>query len=162
MKKKRTAPLPRMPRHDAWAKSWQKHSSKVGLPGSELPIGGPCGEESEFLTHVRTPANDRAWLKGINDEFVRGFKGLKHAGPAVTVFGSARFKETHPCYNLARATGAELAKAGFATLTGGGPGIMEAVDIIVRGLPTAVRKRLKPPCESARRRCSRNPSSRGC
>jgi uncharacterized protein (TIGR00730 family) len=46
----------------------------------------------------------------------------------VTVFGSARFKETHPYYKLARAAGAELARAGFATLTGGGPGIMEAAN----------------------------------
>src|SRR4029434_3888952 len=49
-------------------------------------------------------------------------------GPAVTVCVSARFKETHPYYKLARATGAELARAGFATLTGGGPGIMEAAN----------------------------------
>jgi uncharacterized protein (TIGR00730 family) len=44
------------------------------------------------------------------------------------VFGSARFKEDHRYYKLARAVGAELAKAGFATLTGGGPGIMEAAN----------------------------------
>src|SRR4029450_7452501 len=65
---------------------------------------------------------------GLNGGFVRGFKGLFDVGPAVTVFGSARFKETHPYYKLARATGAELARAGFATLTGGGPGIMEAAN----------------------------------
>jgi uncharacterized protein (TIGR00730 family) len=46
----------------------------------------------------------------------------------VTVFGSARFKEDHRYYRLARAVGGELARAGFATLTGGGPGIMEAAN----------------------------------
>jgi len=46
----------------------------------------------------------------------------------VTVFGSARFKSSHPYYRMARAVGRELAEAGFATLTGGGPGIMEAAN----------------------------------
>src|SRR4030095_1499768 len=67
-------------------------------------------------------------LKRINLEFERAFKAFYEVGPAVTVFGSARFKETHPYYKLARAVGGELAKAGFATLTGGGPGIMEAAN----------------------------------
>jgi uncharacterized protein (TIGR00730 family) len=46
----------------------------------------------------------------------------------VTVFGSARFRPRHPYYRLAREVGRELAQAGFATLTGGGPGIMEAAN----------------------------------
>src|SRR5262245_15502089 len=120
--------LPGFPNTDAWARAWQRHWSKVGLPGYELPADGPGGDEREFLQTARTPEKERARLKRINDEFIRGFKGLFHVGPAVTVFGSARFKETHPYYKLARATGAELAKAGFATLTGGGPGIMEAAN----------------------------------
>jgi len=84
--------------------------------------------EREFLTHTRTPEKERARLKRIEAEFVRGFKGLYRLGPAVTVFGSARFKENHRYYKLAQAVGAELARAGFATLTGGGPGIMEAAN----------------------------------
>ena len=98
------------------------------MPGYELPVGGPGSDERDFLTQPRTPEKERARLKRINNEFVRGFKGLFHVGPAVTVFGSARFKATHPYYKLARQTGAELARAGFATLTGGGPGIMEAAN----------------------------------
>jgi uncharacterized protein (TIGR00730 family) len=131
MKKSATEPqsgLPGFPTDDAWERAWQKHWSKVGLPGYELPRGGPGGDEREFLKTARTPEKERARLKRIEAEFVRGFKALFHVGPAVTVFGSARFKETHPYYKLARATGAELAKAGFATLTGGGPGIMEAAN----------------------------------
>lgn len=120
--------LPKLPSNDVWEETWQKHWSKVGTPGYELPVGGPGGDDREFLTTARTPAKERARLKRINGEFVRAFDGLFHVGPAVTVFGSARFKPSHPYYKLARATGAELAKAGFATLTGGGPGIMEAAN----------------------------------
>jgi len=113
---------------DAWEQSWQAHWSKVGLPGYELPTGGPGGHEREFLTQSRTPDKERARLKRINDEFERAFKALYTIGPAVTVFGSARFKPDHPYYQLAREVGVELARAGFATLTGGGPGIMEAAN----------------------------------
>jgi len=120
--------LPALPAADAWERAWQKHWSKVGSPGYELPVGGPGGDERELLAHARTPEKERARLKRIHAEFVRGFKGLFPVGPAVTVFGSARFKPTHPYYQLARATGAELAKAGLATLTGGGPGIMAAAN----------------------------------
>jgi uncharacterized protein (TIGR00730 family) len=112
----------------AWETAWQKRWNKSGLPGYELPVGGPGRDEREFLKTTRTPERERARLKRINGEFMRGFKGLFTVGPAVTVFGSARFKQTHPYYRLARATGAELARAGFATLTGGGPGIMEAAN----------------------------------
>ncbi len=61
-------------------------------------------------------------------EFIRGFRRLHFIGPCVTVFGSARFKEDHPYYEIARAVGRELAKADFAVMTGGGPGIMEAAN----------------------------------
>lgn len=116
--------LPKLPGGDTWEKAWQKHWSKVGLPGYELPPG----DEQEFLATARTPQKERARLKRINTEFERAFKTFGDVGPAVTVFGSARFKEKHPYYKLARAVGSELAKAGFATLTGGGPGIMEAAN----------------------------------
>ena len=117
-----------MPSRDAWTKSWQQHWSKVGQTGYELPVGGAGADEREFLAIARTPQKERARLKRINAEFAHAFETLHDVGPAVTVFGSARFKETHPYYKLARATGAELARAGFATLTGGGPGIMEAAN----------------------------------
>ena len=85
-------------------------------------------EERHFLTETRAPADERKRLKRIHDEFAHAFTELHGVGPAVTVFGSARFKENHPYYKLARAVGAELAKAGLATFTGGGPGIMEAAN----------------------------------
>ena len=76
----------------------------------------------------RTLAGERSRLKRIQAEFERGFAELHDLGPAVTVFGSARFKEDHVYYKLARAVGTELARAGFTVLTGGGPGIMEAAN----------------------------------
>ena len=121
--------LPAFPSSNEWERSWQKHWKKAGQPDYELPRTGPGAAERELLNdNSRTPEKDRARLKRIDQEFMRGFKGLFRVGPAVTVFGSARFKQTHPYYKLARAVGAELAKAGFATLTGGGPGIMEAAN----------------------------------
>jgi len=113
---------------DAWERSWLEHWSKVGTFGYELPVSGPEAEEAEFLSDARTPEKERARLERIQAEFVSGFRGLYDLGPAVTVFGSARFKENHPYYKLARAAGQELARAGFATITGGGPGIMEAAN----------------------------------
>jgi uncharacterized protein (TIGR00730 family) len=110
-----------------WERSWQKHWKKAGLTGFELPAGAG-GRDRQFLSEPRTPAKETARLARIQAEFRRAFKALYPLGPAVTVFGSARFKETHPYYRLARAVGAELARAGFATLTGGGPGIMEAAN----------------------------------
>jgi predicted Rossmann-fold nucleotide-binding protein len=59
---------------------------------------------------------------------MRGFRALHFVGPCVTVFGSARFSESHPYYEMARQCGAGLAGAGFTVMTGGGPGIMEAAN----------------------------------
>jgi len=120
-------PSPRTNKGD-WDRSWRQYWSKTGMSTYELPAGGPGHHEREFLGTARTPQKERARLRRINDEFHRAFDAFYEIGPAVTVFGSARFKETHPYYRLARAVGAELAKAGFATLTGGGPGIMEAAN----------------------------------
>jgi len=61
-------------------------------------------------------------------QFIKGFRALHFIGPCITVFGSARFKEDHPFYILAREMGKKIAEAGFATITGGGPGIMEAAN----------------------------------
>jgi len=61
-------------------------------------------------------------------EFLMGFESLEVTGPAVTVFGSARFPEGHRYYDLARQIGRRLAEAGYAVITGGGPGIMEAAN----------------------------------
>lgn len=64
----------------------------------------------------------------IMAEFVEGFETLARLGPAVSVFGSARTKEGSPYYEKARNIGRLLAEAGFAVITGGGPGAMEAAN----------------------------------
>ncbi len=61
-------------------------------------------------------------------QFIKGFRTLHFVGPCVTVFGSARFSEDHPYYKAAREMGRRIAKTGFATMTGGGPGVMEAAN----------------------------------
>src|SRR3989440_2639464 len=61
-------------------------------------------------------------------EFVQGFEDLAHITNAVSIFGSARTPPDDPVYQAAQETGALLAHAGFAVITGGGPGIMEAAN----------------------------------
>jgi uncharacterized protein (TIGR00730 family) len=64
----------------------------------------------------------------IQAEFVEGFGALSELGPAISVFGSARTSPEHPDYALAERLGRALAEAGFAVITGGGPGTMEAAN----------------------------------
>ena len=61
-------------------------------------------------------------------EMIKGFRALHFIGPCITIFGSARFKEDHPYYELTRKAAAAFAKLGFTILTGGGPGLMEAAN----------------------------------
>ncbi|MGN8246826.1 TIGR00730 family Rossman fold protein [Cellulomonas soli] len=78
---------------------------------------------------------DASWLHEdpwrvmrIQSEFVEGFGALAEVGPAVSVFGSARVQPDHPDYALASEIAGRLVGAGFAVITGGGPGIMEAAN----------------------------------
>ncbi|MBC7278976.1 MULTISPECIES: TIGR00730 family Rossman fold protein [unclassified Nocardioides] len=64
----------------------------------------------------------------IQAEFVEGFNDLSEIGQAISVFGSARTPKDHPTYAQAEAVGRGLAEAGFAVITGGGPGTMEAAN----------------------------------
>ena len=87
------------------------------------------------------PPKEQVWLDGpksrgyelafawrVFRQFIKGFRTLHFVGPCVTVFGSARFKEDHPYYDVARQFGKRIAEMGFTTMTGGGPGIMEAAN----------------------------------
>jgi uncharacterized protein (TIGR00730 family) len=88
---------------------------------------GPV-EVTRFLEGPQ-PRRSELWRAlGIFTEFIRGFRALHFVGPCVTVFGSARFKEDHPYYAMARAVGHGLAELGFTVMTGGGPGLMEAAN----------------------------------
>ncbi|MGB5951001.1 MAG: TIGR00730 family Rossman fold protein [Ornithinimicrobium sp.] len=64
----------------------------------------------------------------IQAEFVEGFGALAELGPAVSVFGSARIRPPHPAYDLGEHVGQALVEAGYAVITGGGPGTMEAAN----------------------------------
>ncbi len=84
--------------------------------------------ETLFLSERRRRDDDLASAVKVFLEFVKGFESFDIDGPCVTVFGSARFAEGHPHYELARALGRALAGAGYTVVTGGGPGIMEAAN----------------------------------
>jgi uncharacterized protein (TIGR00730 family) len=86
---------------------------------------------SEEIRFLQGPQPRRFEVWGafrIFCEFLRGFRALHFVGPCVTVFGSARFPETHPYYVVGRQLGTRLARAGFTVMTGGGPGVMEAAN----------------------------------
>jgi uncharacterized protein (TIGR00730 family) len=73
-------------------------------------------------------AADAERVSGIAAEFARGFSALAQIGPAVSIFGSARTPSEHPDYALVREVAANLGRAGYAVITGGGPGLMEAAN----------------------------------
>jgi uncharacterized protein (TIGR00730 family) len=64
----------------------------------------------------------------IQAEFIEGFGALAELGPAISCFGSARTKPDDPVYAIGEEIGRKLTAAGFAVITGGGPGTMEAVN----------------------------------
>ena len=90
--------------------------------------GSRAPEERRFLVGPHLRREELARLFRILVDFMRGFRALHFLDPVVTVFGSARFPETHRYYEMAREMGRQLAGAGFTVMTGGGPGIMEAAN----------------------------------
>ena len=74
------------------------------------------------------PVQDLWRIFRVMAEFTEGFEELGTVGPAVSIFGSARTKPEDRYYQLARETASEVTKAGFAVITGGGGGIMEAAN----------------------------------
>jgi uncharacterized protein (TIGR00730 family) len=78
-------------------------------------------------SQLNTPSDMWRVLR-IQSEFVEGFGALATLGPAVSVFGSARIPRDDPAYALTEDIGRRLAEAGFAVITGGGPGLMEAAN----------------------------------
>jgi len=78
---------------------------------------------------ARHDAELESHVEMIAREFREGFETVEQIGaPGVTIFGSARIEDGDPVYGQAREVGRLLAKAGFAVVTGGGPGIMEAAN----------------------------------
>jgi uncharacterized protein (TIGR00730 family) len=89
---------------------------------------GRTAPENRFLEGPQPRGFELGRAIRIFFECIRGFRALHFVGPCVTVFGSARFSEEHRWYQLARSVGSLLAREGFTTMTGGGPGVMEAAN----------------------------------
>ncbi len=78
-------------------------------------------QEIKFLDGPQSRWKEFTFTLSVISEFINGFRHLHFAGPCVTIFGSARFKEDHPYYQHTQKLAAEVARLGFTVLTGGGP-----------------------------------------
>lgn len=94
-----------------------KTPNRIIPPKSHVFLDGPKGRGYELSFAIR-----------VFRQFLKGFRTLHFVGPCITVFGSARFKEDHPYYIAAREIGRQIGASGLTTMTGGGPGIMEAAN----------------------------------
>ncbi len=96
-----------------------------------IPLPDPTSADEDLLSSPQAPpaSAEAERLARIHDEIAAGFAALDSLGPAVSVFGSARISATHPDYALASAVARRLGEAGFAIITGGGPGVMEAANL---------------------------------
>ena len=93
---------------------------------NEQPIIPP--KTHVYLDGPKSRGFELAFALRVFWQFIRGFRTLHFIGPCITVFGSARFKEGHKYYTAAREFGKRISQMGFVTMTGGGPGIMEAAN----------------------------------
>ncbi len=106
-----------------------KQSKEANHDNNAVPMPTDEGRKEQwFLEGPKSRPSEFVVLLSIVREFIRGFRVLHFVGPCVTVFGSARFNEEHPYYEMARKVGAALTEIGFTVITGGGPGIMEAAN----------------------------------
>src|SRR5262245_34617351 len=104
-------------------------SDASDVAASSLTLLGKVeGAEKRLLSGRRSREHDLERAVTFFLEFLRGFESFDFDRPCVTVFGSARFPEGDRHYEIARGVGRELARAGYAVMTGGGPGIMEAAN----------------------------------
>jgi uncharacterized protein (TIGR00730 family) len=103
-------------------------ATEGAVPPVDALLEGVEGAEQAFLSGRATRESDLRSAVLFFLEFLKGFEKIDLDRPCVTVFGSARFPEDHEYYDLARRTGRALAEAGYAVMTGGGPGIMEAAN----------------------------------
>jgi hypothetical protein len=84
--------------------------------------------EIKFLEGPQSRWQEFKFVIKVLFEFIKGFRALHFVGPCVTVFGSARFKDGHPYYEITEELSGKIAQLGFTIMTGGGPGIMEAAN----------------------------------
>ncbi|MFZ9386525.1 MAG: TIGR00730 family Rossman fold protein [Chitinophagaceae bacterium] len=100
----------------------KKHFDKV--PGGEIIPA----KKQIYLEGPKSRGYELHFAWRVFRQFITGFRALHFLGPCITIFGSARFPEDHLYYIKAREFGKRIAEAGFTTMTGGGPGIMEAAN----------------------------------
>ena len=105
------------------------------LAGPILKRRGQAQETSttdQRLLDTRGPSDwvhqDPWRVMRIQAEFVEGFGALAELGPAIAVFGSSRTQPDHPTYEIGERVGRALVEAGYAVITGGGPGTLEAAN----------------------------------
>ena len=84
--------------------------------------------EIKFLAGPQSRWKEFGFSIKVLFEFIKGFRALHFVGPCVTIFGSARFKDGHPYYEMTEELAGRIAQLGFTVMTGGGPGIMEAAN----------------------------------
>jgi uncharacterized protein (TIGR00730 family) len=103
-----------------------QHTMEATPKPNKEPIIPP--KEHVYLEGPKSRGYELAFAWRVFWQFIKGFRTLHFVGPCITVFGSARFKEDHPCYAQARELGKRISELGFTVMTGGGPGIMEAAN----------------------------------
>ena len=102
--------------------------SKTGTTATEVVSGKTNASDRYLLDGPHSRWREILMLGRALRDFVRGFRTLHFAGPCVTVFGSARFGESHAYYPIAQEVGRRVSQLGFTVMTGGGPGLMEAAN----------------------------------
>ncbi len=100
----------------------------VMLRGAKIPARTSDGSLLMEQDSVDWLHEDPWRVLRIQAEFIEGFGALAEVGPAISVFGSARTPRESPMWEAAQHIGAEIARAGRAVITGGGPGVMEAAN----------------------------------
>ena len=95
---------------------------------TEPEIKAAVKSEIKFLEGPQSRWKEFTFSVKVLFEFIKGFRTLHFVGPCVTIFGSARFKDGHPFYEVTEDLSGKIAQLGFTIMTGGGPGIMEAAN----------------------------------
>jgi uncharacterized protein (TIGR00730 family) len=98
---------------------WVNMKNSASVIASKAPV---------YLEGPQSRLYELGFALGVFWEIIGGFRVLHFVGPCITVFGSARFKPENVYYEKAREFGRRIALMGFTTMTGGGPGIMEAAN----------------------------------
>ena len=130
----------------------------LAVSDNEAKPRPPTSSDEELfaaeIAAVQTTTTDADRVARMSAELEMGFAKLKNLGPAVAIFGSARTAPTDPDYELGRATARRLSEAGFAIITGGGPGLMEAANMGAQeGGSTSVGLNIELPFEQLPNEC---------